>query len=141
MYGLPQAGIIAQQLLEKRLALKGYRQSSITPGFWKHDWRPISFTLCVGDLVSNMLASNMHSTFYKLSTNTTKRHKTGRVSVTSGSQSHGTIPSNKYNSPCQDTAKSRPPFSPPCSHQTTASTLSSYTPHLWRQTTVCRHCG
>eukprot|EP00804_Cyclotella_cryptica_P015468 CCRYP_008055-RA/>CCRYP_008055-RA protein AED:0.34 eAED:0.35 QI:0/0/0/0.75/0/0/4/0/483 len=32
-------------------------------------------------------------------------HKTGRVSVTSGSQSHGTIPSNKYNSPCQDTAK------------------------------------
>eukprot|EP00804_Cyclotella_cryptica_P009055 CCRYP_003152-RA/>CCRYP_003152-RA protein AED:0.40 eAED:0.39 QI:0/0/0/1/0/0/2/0/398 len=49
MYGLPQAGIIAQQLLEKRLALKGYRQSSITPGFWKHDWRPISFTLCVGD--------------------------------------------------------------------------------------------
>eukprot|EP00804_Cyclotella_cryptica_P024290 CCRYP_012554-RA/>CCRYP_012554-RA protein AED:0.40 eAED:0.41 QI:0/0/0/1/0/0/2/0/498 len=55
--------------------------------------------------VSNMSASNMHSTFYKLSTNTTKRHKTGRVSVTSGSQSHGTIPSNKYNSPCQDTAK------------------------------------
>eukprot|EP00804_Cyclotella_cryptica_P005268 CCRYP_015775-RH/>CCRYP_015775-RH protein AED:0.43 eAED:0.64 QI:0/0/0/1/0/0/2/0/188 len=72
MYGLPQAGIIAQQLLEKRLALKGYRQSSITPGFWKHDWRPISFTLCVDDFVSNMLASNMHSTFYKLSTNTTK---------------------------------------------------------------------
>eukprot|EP00804_Cyclotella_cryptica_P006783 CCRYP_019522-RA/>CCRYP_019522-RA protein AED:0.43 eAED:0.43 QI:0/0/0/1/0/0/2/0/364 len=49
MYGLPQAGIIAQQLLKKRLALKGYRQSSITPGFWKHDWRSISFTLCVDD--------------------------------------------------------------------------------------------
>eukprot|EP00804_Cyclotella_cryptica_P003824 CCRYP_018941-RA/>CCRYP_018941-RA protein AED:0.08 eAED:0.08 QI:0/-1/0/1/-1/0/1/0/151 len=49
MYGLPQAGIIAQQLLEKRLALNGYRQSSITPGFWKHNWRPISFTLCVDD--------------------------------------------------------------------------------------------
>jgi hypothetical protein len=47
MYSLPQAGIIAQQLLKKRLAIKGYRQSSITPGFWKHDWRPISFTLCV----------------------------------------------------------------------------------------------
>eukprot|EP00804_Cyclotella_cryptica_P012662 CCRYP_016930-RA/>CCRYP_016930-RA protein AED:0.29 eAED:0.23 QI:0/0/0/1/0/0/2/0/396 len=79
MYGLPQAGIIAQQLLEKGWPLKGYRQSSITPGFWKHDWRPISFTLCVDDFVSNMLASNMHITFYKLSTNTTKRHKTGRV--------------------------------------------------------------
>eukprot|EP00804_Cyclotella_cryptica_P000181 CCRYP_017464-RA/>CCRYP_017464-RA protein AED:0.35 eAED:0.34 QI:0/0/0/1/0/0/3/0/357 len=44
MYGLPQAGIIVQQLLEK-----GYQQSSITPDFWKHDWRPISFTLCVDD--------------------------------------------------------------------------------------------
>jgi len=49
MYGLPQAGIIAQQLLEKRLASKGYRQSTITPGYWKHDWRPISFALCVDD--------------------------------------------------------------------------------------------
>ena len=27
MYGLPQAGIIAQDLLEKRLATAGYRQS------------------------------------------------------------------------------------------------------------------
>eukprot|EP00804_Cyclotella_cryptica_P027157 CCRYP_016091-RA/>CCRYP_016091-RA protein AED:0.31 eAED:0.28 QI:0/0/0/1/1/1/2/0/527 len=49
MYGLPQAGIIAQQLLKKRLAIKGYQQSAITPGFWKHNWCPISFTLCVDD--------------------------------------------------------------------------------------------
>ncbi|KAL3781993.1 hypothetical protein HJC23_013821 [Cyclotella cryptica] len=49
MYGLPQAGIIAQQLLEKRLVAEGYHQSTITPGFWKHDWRPISFALCVDD--------------------------------------------------------------------------------------------
>ena len=49
MYGLPQAGIIAQQLLEKRLNATGYHQSTITPGFWTHDWRPISFALCVDD--------------------------------------------------------------------------------------------
>jgi hypothetical protein len=49
MYGLPQAGIIAQQLLEKRLLANGYHQSTVTPGFWKHDWRPISFALCVDD--------------------------------------------------------------------------------------------
>ena len=49
MYGLPQAGIIAQQLLEKRLNKAGYRQSKITPGFWTHDWRPISFALVVDD--------------------------------------------------------------------------------------------
>ena len=33
MYGLPAAGILAQQLLEKRLNAKGYRKSTISPGF------------------------------------------------------------------------------------------------------------
>jgi hypothetical protein len=32
MYGLPQAGIITQQLLEERLEKHGYRQSQTTPG-------------------------------------------------------------------------------------------------------------
>jgi hypothetical protein len=47
MYGLPQAGILAQELLEKRLNKHGYCQSSITPGLWRHNFCPISFTLCV----------------------------------------------------------------------------------------------
>ena len=47
MYGLPQVGILAQKSLNKRLNAKGYRQSNICPGFWKHDWRPIFFSLCV----------------------------------------------------------------------------------------------
>ena len=49
MYGLPQAGIIAQELLEERLQKAGYMQSKLTPGSWKHEWRPISFTLIVDD--------------------------------------------------------------------------------------------
>ena len=49
MYGLPQARIIAQQLLEERLEKDGYRQSKITPGLWMHDTRPISFSLVVDD--------------------------------------------------------------------------------------------
>ncbi len=49
MYGLPQAGIIAQQLLKKRLKVHGYHQSTITPGLWKHDTRPISFSVIVDD--------------------------------------------------------------------------------------------
>jgi len=49
MYGLPQAGIIAQQLLEERLATHGYRQSATTPGLWTHDTRPICFSLVVDD--------------------------------------------------------------------------------------------
>ena len=49
MYGLPQAGIIAQQLLEKRLAKLRYHQSKIIPGLWTHKTRNISFTLVVDD--------------------------------------------------------------------------------------------
>ncbi len=49
MYRLPQAEIIAQEHLTKRLHKAGYQQSTITPGYWRHDWRPISFTLVVDD--------------------------------------------------------------------------------------------
>ena len=49
MYGLPQAGILAQEQLVTRLNEAGYTQSKITPGFWRHAWRPISFTLVVDD--------------------------------------------------------------------------------------------
>ena len=49
MYGLPQAGIIAQNLLTKRLHKAGYSQSKVTPGYWRHSWRPISFSLVVDD--------------------------------------------------------------------------------------------
>ena len=49
MYGLPQAGILAQQLLEQRLNAHGYSQSKAVPGLWMHKTRPISFTLVVDD--------------------------------------------------------------------------------------------
>jgi hypothetical protein len=47
MYSLPQAGIIAQKLLEECLQKQGYHQSQTTPGLWKHDTRPISFSLVI----------------------------------------------------------------------------------------------
>ena len=47
IYWLPQAGMLSHKLLEKKLNEKGYVKSKITPGFWTHKWRPISFTLCV----------------------------------------------------------------------------------------------
>jgi hypothetical protein len=49
MYGLPQAGIIAQELLEKRLGEHGYYQSKIVNGLWKYKTRPICFSLVVDD--------------------------------------------------------------------------------------------
>jgi hypothetical protein len=45
MYGLPQTGIIAQELLAKRLKEHGYTQSKATPGLWTNEWHPITFYL------------------------------------------------------------------------------------------------
>jgi hypothetical protein len=41
MYGLPQAGILANELLQRNLAKDGYRPTQHTHGLWKHDNRPI----------------------------------------------------------------------------------------------------
>eukprot|EP00804_Cyclotella_cryptica_P030727 CCRYP_009139-RA/>CCRYP_009139-RA protein AED:0.22 eAED:0.22 QI:0/0/0/1/0/0/4/0/733 len=49
VYGLPQSGILANQLLEKRLNAAGYYQLDATPGLWRHKWRPVMFTLIVDD--------------------------------------------------------------------------------------------
>ena len=38
MYGLPQSGLLANELLEKRLNKNGYFQSKYIPGLWKHEW-------------------------------------------------------------------------------------------------------
>jgi hypothetical protein len=49
MYGLPQEGILANQLLARRLAIYGYHHTKFTPGLWRHVTRPIQFTLVVDD--------------------------------------------------------------------------------------------
>jgi hypothetical protein len=38
-YGLPQAGILANKLLKKCLAIRGYYQCQHMPGLWRHMWR------------------------------------------------------------------------------------------------------
>jgi hypothetical protein len=49
MYGLPQAGILANELLQRNVAKDGYRPKTHTHGLWTHDTRPISFSLVVDD--------------------------------------------------------------------------------------------
>ncbi len=49
VWGLPQAGILANKLLPKRFLPHGYYKCANTPGLWKHKTRPISFTLVVKD--------------------------------------------------------------------------------------------
>jgi hypothetical protein len=69
MYGLPQAGILAQELLEQLLNKHGYFQNKFIPGFWMHQTRPISFTLVVDDFRIKYLGREhvMHliSLYYK----------------------------------------------------------------------------
>jgi hypothetical protein len=50
MYGLKQAGLLANKLPQTRLAPFGYYPACHTPGLWLHKTRPISFTLVVDDL-------------------------------------------------------------------------------------------
>jgi hypothetical protein len=46
---LKQAGLLANQLLQKCLAPFGYYPSRHTPGLWLHKTRPIAFSLIVDD--------------------------------------------------------------------------------------------
>jgi hypothetical protein len=49
MYGLPQAGHIANDATVLHLAQNGYHQSTQILGLFKHETRPISFCLVVDD--------------------------------------------------------------------------------------------
>jgi hypothetical protein len=49
MYGLKQAGLIANQQLRKHLTKYGYAPTPRTPGLWTHSTRNIAFSLVVDD--------------------------------------------------------------------------------------------
>jgi hypothetical protein len=49
MYGLPQAGILANELLHRNLAKYGHQPTHHTHGVWTHATHPISFLLVVDD--------------------------------------------------------------------------------------------
>jgi hypothetical protein len=49
MYGLPQAGILANKLLKKCLAKHRYFKQPHDPGLWKHESRLVWFNLAVDD--------------------------------------------------------------------------------------------
>lgn len=49
MYGLKQAGVLANLNLEKLLRQNGYVKTTHTPGLWKYTTQPIAFILYVDD--------------------------------------------------------------------------------------------
>jgi len=55
MYGLPQAGRIANDKLVPILAKAGYHQAKHTPGLFTHKWRPIAFSLVVDNFGINYI--------------------------------------------------------------------------------------
>jgi hypothetical protein len=69
MYGLKQAGLLANQLLETRLAQFGYYPARHTPGLWLHHTRPIAFTLVMDEFavkyVGNQHAEHLRNALLK----------------------------------------------------------------------------
>ena len=51
IYGLPQAGKLANEYLKKKLVPHGYFKVPHPPDLWKHITQPIQFTLVVDNLV------------------------------------------------------------------------------------------
>ena len=47
MCGIPEAGILSNKLLKKRLGKHGYYECQFTPGLYRHVWRPIMLSLLV----------------------------------------------------------------------------------------------
>ena len=61
MYGLPQAGRIANDQLQQHLAKYGYRHSKMTNGLWTHATNDTLFTLVVDDFgVRYTSTENIH---------------------------------------------------------------------------------
>jgi hypothetical protein len=58
MYGFIQAGILANQLLQKRLAPYVYYPAQRTPGLWLHKTRPIVFTLVADDFAGKYVGKD-----------------------------------------------------------------------------------
>ena len=64
MYGLIQAGAIANRKLVSTLATHGYHQMARTPGLFKHATRPIWFSLTVDDVLIAYVGKEMPITSF-----------------------------------------------------------------------------
>ena len=107
VWGLPQAGILANKRIRRKLAPFGYHKCVNTPGLWQYETRAISFTLVVDNFgvkyakkedVDHLIAS-MKST-YSLSNDWM-----GLVTCTAESHWIGIMRTGTSTYPCQGTSK------------------------------------
>jgi hypothetical protein len=59
VWGLPQAAILANKCLRRKLAPFGYYESTNTPGLWRHKSQPLTFTLIVDNFGVNFIIKPM----------------------------------------------------------------------------------
>ena len=59
-YGLPQVGILANNLLWSCFVAKGYYKTPTTPGLWRHKWQPNHFCLLVPKYLGFSMDVNPH---------------------------------------------------------------------------------
>ena len=58
VWGLPQAGILANKHLQRKLAPFGYSECVNMPGLWHHKTQPILFTLVVDNFGVKYVSTN-----------------------------------------------------------------------------------
>jgi hypothetical protein len=71
MYGLKQSVLLANQLLQTRLAPFGYYPARHTPGLWIHKTRPIAFSLILDDFAVKYVGKHLRNALlqsYELAT-------------------------------------------------------------------------
>ena len=138
MYGLLQAGLIANELLEKWLNKHGYRQSKLVPGLWKHDIRPIQFTLLVDNFGVKYVGGehdqhlkNTLEEHYKLTCDWTGTRYIGITLDWEGlQQTTSALVNAKL---CEESTETIPTHS----WQTTSRTVSKRPNSIWCQETIC----
>ncbi len=102
VWGLPQAGILANKRLNRKLAPFGYTESIITPGLWTHKSRPISFTLVVDDFgVKYVTQDDVDHLITSIKAHTISP-RIGREICIGASPLIGTMKTAQWTFPCQD---------------------------------------
>eukprot|EP00804_Cyclotella_cryptica_P013525 CCRYP_017242-RA/>CCRYP_017242-RA protein AED:0.41 eAED:0.41 QI:0/0/0/1/0/0/5/0/589 len=128
IYGLPQAGTLANKLLRKRLAPHGYYEVAHTPGLWRHVTRPISFTLVVDDFGVKYVGQE-HAEH--LINKTTRCPLTGMENSTVASNSIGITTFALWTSPCLDTSTTSFSVSNIPSLLTTERSIQAISKEIW----------
>ena len=107
VWGLPQAGILANKKLRRKLAPHGYHEHANTPGLWYHDTRPISFTLVVDDFGVKYVGKEHADHLITCLQKTYKLSEDWRDRCTAASPWHGTTTKDTSIYQCQGTSRRR----------------------------------